>query len=252
LAVGGYFPSSGDELQMYSFNGSSLTLVNSLDFGQHVESVNWSPDGQYLAAGGSSSKFSIYTFNNNSLTLVTALDLSGIGYGTLSVNWSPDGHSVAIGVGNTIQIYYFTGSSVSLLASQDYGNYIYEVNWSPDGHMLAVGGPTSNESAQIHIYRFSGSSLNLLATQACAGIARSVDWSIDSLLLGVGNYNPSSGHNEIEVYTLQYGPETEVQSISNSIVFGNSVLGSSYDLNARGLANAQIEIDGLVNYDNVN
>ncbi|MFH1254581.1 MAG: WD40 repeat domain-containing protein [bacterium] len=252
LAVGGYFPSSGDELQIYSFNGSSLTLVNSLDFGQHVESVNWSPDGQYLAAGGSSSKFSIYTFNNNSLTLITSLDLSGIGYGTLSVNWSPDGHSVAICVGYVIQIYNFTGSSTSLLASQSYGNSAYEINWSPDGHMLAVGGPTSNESAQIHIYKFTGSSLNLLATQACAGIACSVDWSIDSLLLGVGNYNPSSGHNEIEVYTLQYGPETDTQALSNSIVFGNSSLGSDYDLNVRLLAGAQVVVDGILNNDNVN
>ncbi|MFA6535628.1 MAG: hypothetical protein WCS92_05205, partial [Candidatus Babeliales bacterium] len=53
LAIGGATNSSGDELQIYKFDGSLLTLVLSQSYGHEysptVFSVNWSPDGRYLA-----------------------------------------------------------------------------------------------------------------------------------------------------------------------------------------------------------
>ena len=140
---------------------------------------------------------------------------------------------------------------MSLVASQNYGTTVYAANWSPDGRYLALGGYVPTSDNEIQIYTFDGSSLSLVMSQNYGNYVFSTEWSLDGKYLAVGGWTPAAGHNEIEVYFLQYGPETQTQALSNSIIFGNSALGSSYDLNVRGLAGAQIEIDGLVNYDNV-
>ncbi|MFA6263997.1 MAG: hypothetical protein WC630_06195, partial [Candidatus Babeliales bacterium] len=40
--------------QIYSFDGAALTLISGaqIDYGTTVHSVNWRPDGRYLAIGG--------------------------------------------------------------------------------------------------------------------------------------------------------------------------------------------------------
>ena len=97
LAIGGSPTGSHDEIEVYRFNGSSLTLVTSQNYGTAVYSVNWSPDGKYLAVGGwvptSGNEIEVYSFNGSSLTLVTSQN-----YGTYitSIDWSPDGRYVAI------------------------------------------------------------------------------------------------------------------------------------------------------------
>ena len=54
LAIGGSTPSNGNEVQVYEFNGTSLTLTPSgqIDYGTQVQSLNWSPDDKFLAIGG--------------------------------------------------------------------------------------------------------------------------------------------------------------------------------------------------------
>ncbi len=73
--------------------------------------------------------------------------------------------------------------------------------------------------------------------------------SNDGKYFAVGGNTPIMGHGEMEVYTLQYGPETQTQAISNSIVFGNQNLGSDYDVTVKLLAGSNVMVDGLVNYD---
>ncbi|MFH1254582.1 MAG: hypothetical protein V1646_04080 [bacterium] len=256
IAVGGVDSISGNEIQVYSFNGSSLSLVASRDYGVNVYSVNWSPDGRYLAVGGHAptavnKEIQVYSFNGSSLTLVA---FQVYGESVYSINWSPDGRYLAalgyIPSGSKIQVYSFNGASLTLVVSQDYGNFASSVNWSPDGRYLAIG--SASIATQLQVYSFYGSSLTLVASQDYGNFASSVNWSPDARYLAVGGQTSDSGHNEIEVYILQYGPETQIQALSNSIVFGNSDLGSSYDLNVRVLAGAQVTVDGLLNCDNVN
>ena len=164
LAVGGRDPDSGhDDIEIYSFNGSSLSFTYSQNYGNRVYSVNWSPDGNYLAVGGQ----------------------------------DPDsGH-------DEIEVYYFNGSSLSFTYSQNYGNRVYSVNWSPDGNYLAVGGysPDSGHD-EIEIYSFNGSSLSLTYSQNHGGTAYSVDWSPDGNYLATGGSTLDTGHDKIEIYSF--------------------------------------------------
>ncbi len=259
LAVGGYAPISGDEIQIYSFNGSALTLVTSQNYGGNAVSVSWSSDGRYLAVGGngpdSGDEIQIYNFNGSALTLVTSRDY---GNWVVSINWSPDGRYLAVGgetppSGKEIQIYSFNGSTSTLVASQAYGAAITSINWSPDGRYLAVGGVSPDSGNEIQIYSFNGSALTLVTSQDYgANSVSAVNWSPDGRYLAIGGDVASAGHDEIEVYTLQYGPDNQKQALSNSIVFGNSIAGSASDLNVKLLSGADVSVDGIVNYDNVN
>ena len=98
-----------------------LVAVAEFDFDDKngIFSVNWSPDGQYVAIGGSSiggpgqNQFQIFAFDrsNNNLTPVAG-SLSDIASDYISsVNWSPDGQYVAIGgrSDNSNKFQIFTG-----------------------------------------------------------------------------------------------------------------------------------------------
>ncbi len=308
LAVGGFIPTSGNEIQVFSFDGSALTLVASQNYGSsssYISSVNWSPDGRYLAISGVGGEvghydIEVYRFNGAFLTLSTYINSSyeaqfaqwspdgkylatcfytagtdyevkiyvfnesslnlvasrSYGAGVYCAKWSNDGRFLAIGGysptnNNELQIYNFNGSSLTLVASKDYGYYAYTIDWSPDGRYVAIGGTQPTSTKELQFYSFNGSSLTLVSSQVYGTYLLSLHWSRDGKYLAVGGQTPTAGNDELEIYTLQYGPETQTQAISNSIIFGNSTLGSSYDLNVRGLSNAKIEIDGLINYDNV-
>lgn len=267
LSVGGVYMNSGKELEIYSFNGSSLTLIASQDsqMGTNtVFSTSWSPDGRYLATGeywyAGGTKLRIYSFNGSSLSLTAE---TGNFYNIKSLDWSHDGRYLAIvsseSNGDFLKIYHFNGSSLSLIASQYYEYTAQSTNWSPDNRYIAICSWSMDvDGIKIEIYNFDGTSLSITTSQLYAPYGESgapyyVNFSQDGKYLAVGGSTPlDSGHGEVEIYTLQYGPETQTQALSNSIVFGNSALSSSYDLNVRGLSNAKIEIDGLINYDNVN
>ncbi|MGE0206560.1 MAG: WD40 repeat domain-containing protein, partial [Candidatus Babeliales bacterium] len=125
---------------VYSFNGVALSFVTSVSPGLGtINSVNWSPDGQYLAAGTSGGTILVYSFNGVALSFVTSV-APGLGSIT-SINWLPDGQYLAAGTGGgTILVYSFNGVALSLFISIVPGlGAISSVNWSPDGQYLAVG-----------------------------------------------------------------------------------------------------------------
>jgi WD40 repeat protein len=263
LAAGGSTPTSGNEVQIYSFNGSSLTLAASYNYGtssSYVTSVNWSPDGRFLAIGGSSpasgNEAQVCSFNGSSLTLAASRD-----YGDLisGVSWSPDGRYLAVGgsspaSGNEVQVYSFNGSSLTLAASYDYGLVVYSVNWSPNGRYLAVGGYSPASGNEVQVYLFNSSSLTLVAGYDYGSSGPdiySINWKPDGYFLAIGGDNTSLGHEGIEILRADYVNNTVPQALSNSVVFGNSSRGSSYDARVNVLAGAQVGLSGAMSYDSV-
>lgn len=109
--------------------------------GYAVEALQWSPDGQHLAAGGASS---IYLYNSSPLRLRWARRLGGdwssSGVGTVRrIAWSPDGTRLAAGCSSYVVV--VEASSGETLGwgrvSADPG--ICDLAWSPDGSLIAVG-----------------------------------------------------------------------------------------------------------------
>ncbi|MFC1854774.1 WD40 repeat domain-containing protein, partial [Candidatus Dependentiae bacterium] len=65
--------SNYDRLQVLSFDGSSLTAVDSVDFAFNVIELAWSSDGRHLAVvgDGGTNNLRLYSFDGQSLTEVT-------------------------------------------------------------------------------------------------------------------------------------------------------------------------------------
>ena len=258
-------PINNSPIQVLSFNGVSFQLVTTYYNGDEASNASWSPDGRYIAvslynSGSNYSYVQILSFSNLSLTSIAsaAYSQSGSSISLMWVSWSHDGRYLAIvggkNSGNEIQIYYFTGSSLALVATQSYPGSLNSVKWSPDDRYLAVCGSGAGSAGVnvMEIYSFINSVLTLVTTESYEKTLFDIDWSADGFSLASCGWIPVTGHGNVEVYTLQYGPETQAQAVSNSIVFGNSALGSSYDLNLQLLSGANVSVDGIVNYDNVN
>lgn len=243
---------SGTGVQVSSFNGASVTSAASMSSSTNSYFLNWSPDGKFFAVGssGGTSTLQVYSFTPPST--LSQVSSTTLGSNVYSLQWSPDGRFIAlirIDTDNLLQIYSFKGRGAPLLVGSintGVSSNPLGFSWTPDGKYLIVcfAGTTNN----IRMYSFTGNGNPTLVGQtslAAGGIGINV--SPDGKYLCVGGLSSAN----LYVYRINYNNTTEVQTLSNSVVFGNSALGASYDLNVRGLSEAQIEIDGLLNYDNV-
>lgn len=279
-------------ITVYSWNGSQITQLVNVSGGGYNLGINWSPDGKYLAVTRNS-RLEIFFFNGITLNLVANTSTWG-SYG-MCCAWNPNGTHIASSRNDTdaIEIYKFSGTSLSLVASKirdfstyepqflswssdgryfatttgdgfacvwgwDGGSNIYniwhgsggnvysEARWSPDGRYIAY----SNGFAIVYVFEWNSASplnwANRVFTINVSSSNNSSSWHPD------GSCLLTEGNNLVRIYKLDYTRSTNLPVASNSIVFGNSTLGSSYDLNVNGLAGTYLNIDGLVKYDNIN
>ncbi|MFA5075126.1 MAG: hypothetical protein WC436_03405 [Candidatus Babeliales bacterium] len=320
LSVGGYKQSNGSELQIYSFDGSNLTLLTSQNF-QTINTANWSPNGKYVAIGGyttlANNDLIIYNFSNQSLTITVSANFekyqSPDAAQMNTAHWSPDGNYISAGgyranhiIGIThenLLIYKFSDNSLSVVDSATFaGQYgwIFANKWSPDGNYLAVSGsPDANiriyafrytienlslinsqtlqenqssainfstdgkfiaeggawTNQPIHFYNFTGSTLSLIST-----LSRYYGWDIASIsptpnnkfLAANGRPQSNVSEPELKLYRLFYKYDTTPQALSHAIKLGNSQLGSDYDIDVTLLGGNYNKLFGSIFYDNIN
>lgn len=240
---------------IYQFIGASVTLLANISAGSTLFPyyVDWSPDGKYLAvstAYTTPSNLLIYSFTPPStLTQIGSIQ-SSTGSNGQAV-FSPDGRFIALAdiAGSTLKIYSFNGRGGGpyLVGSVATGTGTFGISWFSSGKYIAVGCYSSAKNNTL-IYSFSGvgnpvlvGSLSLTNGGDCVGI------SPDQQFIAVTAGSAPS----ISVCRVNYINTTPTQSLSNSIVFGNSALGPNNDLNVRVLSDANINVAGILNYDNV-
>jgi len=270
LAVSGYISSSGYQVRVYKFNGSSLIQAAQHAYGSEVMSVHWSPDGNYLALGGrvpsNNSELQVCSFNGSSLTLVAHLDYGVAGTAKVwSVNWSPDGRFLAIGGsgpsdGNQVKIYrFYRGLALVLVTQMAYGNassIVYSATWSPCGCYLALGGSGPTSGYEVQVYGFNGSALSASPVgQVNYGIDATafvygMHWRPDGNFLALGGYTSTVGHYQCEAYRCDFVRSTVPQAYSKGIVFGDSRYGVSSDAMVTLMASARVDLTGKMSYDN--
>ncbi|MBX9830382.1 WD40 repeat domain-containing protein [Candidatus Babeliales bacterium] len=190
VAVGGISPTSLDLVQIFGFDGSVFTLIDSATYGaDKVESVNFSPDGRFVVVGGrtptNGQELQVYSFDGSTLALA-----AGASYGTeiQASTWSRDGRFIAVGGvgptnGDELQIFRFQYGTLSLIDSANFGSRAETVEWSFDGKYVAVAGTTPNE---VHIYSFNGTSLTFIDSASHTSIIEEVAWSPDSRFIAFG------------------------------------------------------------------
>ena len=247
LAVGGQGPTNNNEVQVYRFTGTTLTLISGaqVDYGSYVQSVAWSPDGRYLAIGGVGPstiyEMQVYSFNETTLTLILGAQVD-YGAAINSIAWSPDGNYLAI-AGNTptsgyeVQVYSFNGTALKLIsgAQVDYGTNAQIVIWSPDGRYVIVGGWGPTNGNEVQVYSFNGTTLSLIsgAQLHYGSYVYLMDMSHDGRFLAIGGNAPVSG-NELQVYSFDGITLTPISGAQ--IDYGQYILGIHWSPDGRYLA----------------
>ncbi|MFA6263234.1 MAG: WD40 repeat domain-containing protein [Candidatus Babeliales bacterium] len=217
------------EVRVYRFDVVAATLYDTQLYGDGdsvVKSVQWSPDGKFLAVGGiggdNKHNIKVYYFDGTRLVLWAEADFDII---VSEVRWSPDGRYLAVGGYQPISLCYvrvfrFNGTSLPLVAQFDENSE--SLDWSPDGKYLVIG--NASAPARAEVLRFDGASLTVAAYIDYGNIIYAVRWSPDGRYLAVGGYRPTDNY-EIHVYRFDgssltfcthtsWGRDTLVHSLS--------------------------------------
>ncbi|MBS1987590.1 hypothetical protein JST56_01190 [Candidatus Dependentiae bacterium] len=286
IAAGLEFPTTSNELAVYSFNGSSLTLIDDIDWGAdgagtRILDISWHPTGQYLACGGSyaggvGDEFKIFSFDGTTIASVTSKSYGG-GTGQVhAVKWHPSGTTVAIGgrfqtaVGGftateQLRLYNFNGTTLTALTGKAYGTRIHACSWDQTGSSLLIGGyvPSSGggfaNTDELRIYSFDGLTLTPLASVDYSTIGGGTvhpNWRPGGEFFATGGSTPSAvggfvNDDTVRIYRPDFSFSNVAQSFNNGLVFGNSSVGASANLNVEILGAAHVTINGVVSDDSV-
>ncbi len=113
-----YNPNAGhNNIEVYQFNGSSLTVVSSVPYGNSASicgACAWSKDGRYIVMGGTGAtdgnQLQVYYFNGRSLVLRTEYNWGS----STTVNravFSPDGRYLAVLTKKRLEMYTVPGAN---------------------------------------------------------------------------------------------------------------------------------------------
>ena len=119
----------------------------------------WSPDGQYLAIGGSDNVVHIWDGHSEKATYqFTKHKASSFGAGIGALAWSPDSLSIASGADDSV-IYIWDAKTGAIKTTYKghiptYGNSsIKAIAWSPDGKLIAS---SSSLNSEVRIWEPGG------------------------------------------------------------------------------------------------
>ncbi len=245
LAVGGVLSAaSGHDLFVYEFDparGSLRPIVSTNigagSTGDNVRAVEWSPDGVYLAAGGTigssgGEDWFIYEFDqvHGTLTELAAINYEGSGAQEIeSISWSSDGNFIAVGgfVDSVPRIELFIyrwdkiRQTLTLLDSKELGtggsDRVYAAEWSPDGNYLAVGGFFTSPSVPLFIYSFDKSSgllsevFSINPDGGTVGTINTLNWSADGNYLAIGGGILGTTGHDLIIYTFDRAIQELIQ-----------------------------------------
>ncbi|MBY0352884.1 WD40 repeat domain-containing protein [Candidatus Babeliales bacterium] len=252
------------ELQLYSFNGTTLTFVDGVDMGASFGRANglgWHPNGIYLGVCGTATSFNetrTFLFNGSTLT---SIDDRNLGADGQSLEFSPDGLFFATALsngGHTTSRFnmqqinpggsFLNQNTTTYNSSADMSTF--EIRWSPDGQYLVACGTGPDDGNELKLYQFTRpSTVTQVASYNYGTSINGVAWSRDGKYIAIGGNGPAGGHDEIEVWTVSYRFDTTTQALTNGISLGNSVLGSTFDLDTYVLSGATLNLAGQLFYD---
>jgi len=162
----GHWDGSGN-WRLYQISSGSLSLASAEVLpngtsGGSVESIDYNPDGDYIAilarpASGNSfiHLYSVPTNNAGAPSFIASYDggSGGGSTGTCSCRFSPDGNYLAVSFLSKLRVFTYNSSSITLLATQSIigTGYFQSIAWNPDNSEIAV---TATGNKRLHIYLF--------------------------------------------------------------------------------------------------
>ena len=155
--------------------------------GGNIWSLDWSPNGKYLASGNAQGFLRIYDVRDLSLTNI----LFGFNATINGISWSPDGNKIAASGGNEDpKVIIWDLENKSRIILDAHNRQVRSVRWSPKGTYLA----STSHDGTIRIWTPEGKPVKLFtgANGGCVGI----DW------LNEDKIASSCWDNTIRIYTI--------------------------------------------------
>jgi hypothetical protein len=173
----------GNEVQIYSWDGTTLTLITGVSLGQDVRSVSWHPTLDRLAVGrygGKGSELYLYSFNGVTLTLLDSVSLGGTADDVNEVAFDPSGDYLAVAKGAPFELLVYDvsagtfGSSVGV----NLADHALSVGWDSIGNFLVVG-LDLHGGTELQVYEFTTGplALTLDASTEIGADVNAVDWN---------------------------------------------------------------------------
>ena len=240
------------ELNVFSFDGSSLTSRVGENIAVTFISVRWNPNSYNIATASNAADLPLKIYKYEPLTSLTLTASDHFdSLGGIAVGWSSDGKYLAASMVNDhMRVYSFANDTISLLDEVDFSTEGVaqddSLDWNFEGNKIAVG--IDGDNSQLIIYNFDGTSLTVSSSihiPGATGGGDGISWKkngfrTDLLALvsgGVDNYRLGvySSINDTITEVVRYNTgSTNIRSVhwdydGNRLVAGRNSA-SPYDL----------------------
>jgi len=158
-------------LELISLRGADHDSVDYLEF---------SADGKFLAAAGSTGQLKIWEFSSSSPQCLATLDYTATGINGLV--WNPVNHQLAFGLGQYVQVWDIQRQEIITTLNFELSS-VLDLDWRNDGLWLAVSG---YKTTQVWNTQNWDDDPELIAVPS-GSIA--IAWSPDCRYLACGNLN---------------------------------------------------------------
>ena len=193
-----------------------------------VNSITFSPDGQFLASGSDDRSVRLWNINSGEEVKIFKVKVGETGY-VRSVAFSPDSKLLVSGSGDKVYLWNIE-SGLLVRSFEGHTGYVRSVAFSPNGKFLVSG----SGDKTVRLWNIE-SGLQVGIFEGHTGFVRSVAFSSDSKLLVSG-----SGDMTVRIWNIAVGKQVyifeEHTGYVKSVAFSSNglIVGSgSYDKTVR-------------------
>lgn len=254
IAVGTAAQTGGPEIQIYHRLDNVITLTASIEAGNFINTLRWSPREYYLAGGSAIDPFELATFFLNvAAGTFTVADTFDAPTAVTAISWDPGGDYIIVGLESLTLLGFFSVSAgtISLVTTLGFGSTRTVSNdaldWRSTGTYFVVGVDV-NAAPELAVGSFDGTTAAFLAAAELGETIISLDWKPSSSLIAVGLGGTTT---RLRVFNHDLGTSlTEVAANTESI----TINGVDWAPNGKKLATAK-SVDGsgqefeVLNYD---
>ena len=245
---------TNNELFVYKFDGTSLSLSSTIELPTSVVSVGWHPSDFILAIGvdntaSSAAELRLYTFDTINQTL-TELAANAIDFGkdVSAVSWHSSGNFLAVGsFVNTSEINIYSYNQTNSILNTTPLTFVNlspnqniqkeAMDWDATGSYLAIGLSVHASADELQVFDFDEESLSLNASVNLGVNVRAVSWNPTTTnILAVGMETGSGNVLRIFEHDTGSGILTEKSSVNISTHVFNLQWNSLGDCLAIGLS----------------
>lgn len=230
--------SSGAELHIYRFTGTTLSFVTQQEFGTStINSLQWHPTSDYIAIALSGG-IELQTWHfNRSTDVLTSIDSSNIGYAR-AVAWSPDGNYLAVGERSDGNVHLYSvangvlGSLLngSLGGSKEVNNNA--ISWKSTGDYCAIG-LRRTSGGELRVFHREDSDFTQVSDTELNTHVYGVAWRPNSDLIAIGL---GTRDESLRLYRFNEDDQTLAEVMSARVGLRQQVIQMAWDQTGTYLA----------------